>query len=1128
MKRVFLLVTSVLLFETATAQVVEDFDDGDFEDGSPLTWSVSQSSGNNDFAIVGGEVQSDGPSSSSGDIHLSTNFGIDFLNNDIVWTFKARYTGGAPSNSNRIEIYLMSDIEDVTGTPQGYYIGMGETGSGDGIDFFKSNSGTALITDGGDLVGSGIDVHIRVTRTSDGMWTLEADPTGGDTFVTIGTVTDTEFTSGDFFAFYVQHTSTRFDDFFFDDVTLTFTPVVDMDPPLIQSLEAISATQVDVAFNEDVDQTTAENASNYSLDGGVSVSSAQRDAVDNSIVHLTTTALVNGQSYNVTVNNVEDLNSNVVATNTQAMFEYLITEEAEAEDVVINEFHASPGSGSAIPDAEFIELFNRSSKFIELENWTFSDESGTSGSFSPFVLRPDSFLVLTDVGDGALFNTYGDVLEVSGFRALNNEGDSIIIRNSSGTIIHEIYYTESTTEISTELINPNGPDYSENNYGLSIDPAGGTPGRQNSIFDDTPDTTPPTISGLIIRSVTRIDVSFSEEVEEATAGIESNYMLDGGISVVSAQLGTDNRSMVELTISALTAGVTYTLTVNNLEDLSGNPIASDSQISFGLGRTAQFNELIITEIMFDPDPAVGLPEAEYLELFNSTTDLIDVEGVFFADGTSTVAMPNITLSPRSYTVFTTRVAASEFQGMNVVGVPSLPSLNNSGEQLTLFSAEDLIFSIQYDPAWHDGQKEEGGYSLEMKDVTNPCSEEVNWGSSVDPSGGTPGRENSLNEAIPDNFGPQVLLAVAISPDTVRIDFDERLHPQVQDLANAAFEPNLPVAGYVYDIQRPKSLFVILAETLTEGALHNVSIDGVTDCSGNEVQDHDITFTLPSAAEPGEILLSEVLFNPRTDGVDFIELYNNSDRFLSLKNWQLARITEEGVDDEELISAEELVFNPRAFLAITTDSQVLLGDYPRGDVNHFREITSLPTYANDTGNVVLLNETGALQELFHYEEDFHYNLLESPDGVSLERVSYDSKTNDSNNWRSASSTVGFATPGYANSQLFASDVSRGRVTADPKVFVPGNSGSGRDFTTINYEFDRPGKFANVAIYDQSGRLVKTLAEGALLATSGFLRWDGTSNTGELARLGYYIVLFEVYDSTGDSEVIKETVVVGRDF
>ena len=165
--------------------------------------------------------------------------------------------------------------------------------------------------------------------------------------------------------------------------------------------------------------------------------------------------------------------------------------------------------------------------------------------------------------------------------------------------------------------------------------------------------------------------------------------------------------------------------------------------------------------------------------------------------------------------------------------------------------------------------------------------------------------------------------------------------------------------------------------------------------------------------------------------------------------------------------------------------------------------------------------------FDYNEDLHFILLDDVDGVSLERISFDSDTNDPNNWKSAASTAGFATPGLRNSQFKTQSSVTGVIEVDPKVFVPDNTGV-NDFTTINFDLQNVGSFANVSVYDQRGRLVKTLSEGDLLSTSGFFTWDGTDNSGRRASYGYYVVYFEIFDSNGNKEIMKETIVLGARF
>ena len=1126
LKQIFILF-SILYGVSLKAQVIDDFDDGDFTDGSPFTWVASQTSGGSDFIIAGGEVQSNGPAS-SGDLYLSTNLDIDFSKNDVVWTFKCRYTAGGPSGSNRIEVYLISHVGELSGSPNGYFIGMGESGSTDGIDLFKTSSGTALINDTNDLVGSGINVHARVTRTALGDWTLEADAAGGDSFSLIGNVSDSEFTDGNFFGFYVQHTSSRADDFFFDDFSVTVTPVPDTTPPTIDSVAAISETQVDVEFSENVDETISAINTNFSINNGISVLASERDAIDSSLVHLTTTTLANGQNYEININNVEDLAGNVIVVNSLACFQYLVTEEAQAGDIVISEFLVdTEGSND-----DFVEVYNRSDKFIDLENWTVEDGGISGGPTDPFlskILAPAAYLILFKDNSQVDYSAFADFLEVSSSDfTFNNSNDTIVLKNDAGNVIAEIGYgTDIPAEgISLELINPDDPCLSIRGYAASISPSGSTPGVQNSVFDNSPDTTAPVITFFGYSN--SLMIHFSEPMD-ASSIANGSYEVTGGLTVNEIITQGDFPESVEITFNeSIVLGQSYDVTISGLADCTGNAI-EEVTVTFSFGRPPTFNELIVTEILFDENPSVGLPEREYLEIYNASDDIISTEGVILIDGNGSTELPNFNLAPGAYQVLTSSSGASEF--MDAIGVPGFPSLSNSGELITLVYANSLIFSVNYDPDWHEDSRSDGGYSLEMIDYTNPCVESgANWTSSIAASGGSPGLENSVNnpQSVPDNIPPVLLDVIAISEDTIVLNFDEKLDPSSLNNILYSVTPSVIVdSSFMLSIS-PNTIFAILSDPLTSNQPFALLVEGVTDCNGNEVAEIAETFALPVEAIEGEILLSEVLFNPRTNGVDFVEIHNISSNFISLKNWILARIDSEGLDDQVIISVDELVMDPGDYLVLTEDAEVLFNNYPGAVFSNFFEVSTFPTYANDTGNVVLINSLGGINEEFFYDEDFHYELLEDVDGVSLERISFEVSTNNPDNWRSASSTEGFATPGYINSQSVENSQKAGKVTADPKVFIPGDAAQGREFTLINYQLDEPGKFANVDIYDQSGRLVKNLGNGILLSTSGFLRWDGETDSGNNARMGYYLIIFEIFDSNGNSEIIKETVVVGRDF
>ncbi len=108
---------------------------------------------------------------------------------------------------------------------------------------------------------------------------------------------------------------------------------------------------------------------------------------------------------------------------------------------------------------------------------------------------------------------------------------------------------------------------------------------ENLAIDDGPtiDTTPPTIvSADAPGPPTQVEVDFSEPLDAATAGNSANYSISDGVTVSAAGLAA-NQQAVTLTTSALSSAVEYTLTVNNVQDLAGNPIAPGTTATFELG-----------------------------------------------------------------------------------------------------------------------------------------------------------------------------------------------------------------------------------------------------------------------------------------------------------------------------------------------------------------------------------------------------------------------------------------------------------------------------------------------------------------------------------------------------------------
>ena len=187
--------------------------------------------------------------------------------------------------------------------------------------------------------------------------------------------------------------------------------------------------------------------------------------------------------------------------------------------------------------------------------------------------------------------------------------------------------------------------------------------------------------------------------------------------------------------------------------------------------------------------------------------------------------------------------------------------------------------------------------------------------------------------------------------------------------------------------------------------------------------------------------------------------------------------------------------------------------------------SLPSFANSSGTVSIFNPKGEMIDLFNYSADFHSSLLDNVKGVSLERIRFAAAGNDPNNWHSAASTAGYATPGYANSQAQkAPGIPNDAILVKPQTFAPDVAGMAA-FTSINFKFENPGNVINLSVYDAQGRLVKDIAKNALVGTQGFFPWDGTRQNGSKAPVGYYMVLIKIIAPNGSVNLKKKQVAIG---
>lgn len=301
--------------------------------------------------------------------------------------------------------------------------------------------------------------------------------------------------------------------------------------------------------------------------------------------------------------------------------------------------------------------------------------------------------------------------------------------------------------------------------------------------------------------------------------------------------------------------------------------------------------------------------------------------------------------------------------------------------------------------------------------------------------------------------------------------------------------------------------------------YRLTVNGIRDREENLMTDDFIyDFSFPIQPQLGDLLLSEILFDPFTGGEDFIEIYNISDKYLDLQFLKIRNVQK----DETKQIEEALVLKPKSYLALSEDVVFLNQEYkPAPEANI--STADLPSFNNDQGNVTILTVDDIVLDAFDYEEDFHFQLLDDTEGISLERVTFDSETNNSRNWQSGSESSRFATPGYQNSSTINVNQGDEMFVLSTESFSPNQDGSD-DLMVLSYNLEKNGFVANISIHDAAGFKIKEISNNELLSTKGIITWDGTNEDGSIADLGIYIIVGSIFHIDGEVINLKKSTVL----
>ncbi|MFQ5601967.1 MAG: lamin tail domain-containing protein [bacterium] len=449
----------------------------------------------------------------------------------------------------------------------------------------------------------------------------------------------------------------------------------------------------------------------------------------------------------------------------------ILTADISGSQVVLTEIMFD-AIGSDSHD-EFIEIFNPSvTDSVDLSGWQVSDGSGYDAIIAHdqgTVLKPGQFGLILDPSYFDNSSTYDELIPENcliltldnstfGSRGLSNSTpETVSVLDALGNVVSEYTYsTDNAAGISDEKIDLTGSNSSAN-WGNSRTILG-TPGARNSVSALNYDLavlekdiifTPPqvekgesvAISAVVknvgLLPVTDFQVTFyvdsdGDSVFSANEALSAPLTFQGSLAPADSVEFSSNYQ-VFASGRKVVAVLVYSA---NDQNPANNLATRDLLVAY------EPQSVVVNEIMYSPLADLG----EWIEIVNTSSTAIDLNQWSFSDADTTVKIGvpvSLPLAPGQHLVLAQDASILDFYSLtpnSFAVLKNWSALNNDLDSVVLFDlTSSVVDRVDYHHEWGGAR----GVSLEKIHPKLASNHGSNWSSSVDNSGATPGRQNSL-------------------------------------------------------------------------------------------------------------------------------------------------------------------------------------------------------------------------------------------------------------------------------------------------------------------------------------------------------------------------------------------------
>ena len=564
-------------------------------------------------------------------------------------------------------------------------------------------------------------------------------------------------------------------------------------------------------------------------------------------------------------------------------------------DILISEIMADPKGNSSLPETEYIEILNTSTKNIELKGWNLT-YGKRKVKFTEGVLPAATYAVLYREGREIHIDKGGIKLPLPTFPAsLANAGKEISLLDPTEKVIDTVTYTKATPGKSWER-------GSNNEWHLSTDPRGGTPGSRNSAKqEENPEEEQPTLPEL--RQISPLSPSTLQFVFTGLVNIsQATFTVEGIRGPHIIEYGESDSVVILRLKKEMSPKKEYTIRWKGVKSKDGRKLKDGSQSIYYEGKeekeeepkepiTYEVNDILINEIMADPSELTKLPQTEYIELFNTTDNCIDLSGWNLLYGGRTIPINQGTLPAKSYALLyrTERDIHIDAGGINLPLVNFPASLANTGKELALTDpTKKVIDTVTYSKATPGKSRERGSNN--------------EWHLSTDPRGGTPGSSNSAKqEESPEEEQPalpELSQVSPLSPFVLQLVFTGSVN-----ISQASFTIEGMRGPHTIEYGESDSIVILgLKKEMSPKKEYTIRWKGLKSKDGRKLKDGSQSIYFEGKEEKeeepkevityevGDILINEVMADPngltKLPQTEYIELFNATDSCINLSSWHL--------------------------------------------------------------------------------------------------------------------------------------------------------------------------------------------------------------------------------------------------